>query len=136
MVFRSAGPTPPAPTPCPVARAAFACQVAQLDEIPGVGTIAAQDHIAEIGVEMACFPTAGHLASWAKFGPQARQSAGNTKPGTTGNVRPWPGGTLGEAAAGATRTRTILSSRYHRIARRRGKQRAVVALGNSILVIA
>ena len=48
----------------------------------------------------------------------------------------WIGGTLGEAAGGAARTRTFLGSRYHRIARRRSKQRAVVALGNSILVIA
>ena len=116
--------------------APFARQVAQLDEIPGVGAIAAQDLIAEIGTEMARFPTAAHLVSWAKFAPQARQSAGKTKPGVTGKGNPWLGGTLGEAAAGAARTKTFLGARYHRIARRRGKQRAVVALGNSILVIA
>ena len=116
--------------------APFARQVAQLDEIPGAGAIAAQDLLAEIGVEMARFPTAGHLVSWAKFAPQARQSAGKSKPGTTGKGNPWLGGTLGEAAAGAARTKTFPGSRYHRIARRRGKQRAVVALGNSILVIA
>src|ERR1700722_4690190 len=85
---------------------------------------------------MTRFPTAGHLVSWAKFAPEARQSAGKSKPGATGEGNPWLGGTLGEAAAGAARTRTFLGSRYHRIARRRGKQRAVVALGNSILVIA
>jgi transposase len=116
--------------------APFACQVAQLDEIPGIGVIAAQDILAEIGTSMTRFPTAGHLVSWAKFAPQARQSAGKNKPGTTGKGNPWLGGTLGEAAAGAARTRTFLGSRYQRLARRRGKQRALVAVGNSILVIA
>jgi len=116
--------------------APFARQVAQLDEIPGIGAIAAQDLIAEIGVDMSRFPTAGHLVSWARFAPRARQSAGKSKPGTTGKGNPWVGGTLGEAAIGAARTKTFLGSRYHRIARRRGKQRALVAAGNSILVIA
>jgi len=114
----------------------FARQVAQLDEIPGVGAIAAQDLIGEIGVDMARLPTAGHLVSWAKFAPRAQPSAGKSKPSTTGKGNPWVGGTLGEAAVGAARTKTFLASRYHRIARRRGKQRALVAVGNSILVIA
>jgi hypothetical protein len=72
----------------------------------------------------------GEVRAWAK------QSAGKSKPGTTGKGNPWVGGTLGEAAIGAARTKTFLASRYHRIARRRGKQRALVAVGNSILVIA
>jgi transposase len=116
--------------------APFAHQVAQLDEVPGIGRTGAQELIAEIGVEMARFPTAGHLVSWAKFAPQARQSAGKSKPGSTGKGNPWIGGTLGEAAIGAARTKTFLGSRYHRLARRRGKQRALVAVGNSLLVIA
>jgi transposase len=116
--------------------APFAHQVAQLDEIPGVGRTGAQEIIAEIGVDMTRFPTAGHLVSWAKFAPRARQSAGKSKPGSTGKGNPWIGGTLGEAGIGAARTKTFLGSRYHRIARRRGKQRALVAVGNSILVIA
>jgi transposase len=85
---------------------------------------------------MTRFPTAGHLVSWARFAPRARQSAGKSKPGSTGKGNPWIGGTLGEAGIGAARTKTFLGSRYHRIARRRGKQRALVAVGNSILVIA
>src|SRR5499427_9221799 len=85
---------------------------------------------------MTRFPTAGHLVSWAKYAPKARQSAGRSKPGTTGKGNPWIGGTLGEAAISAARTKTFLGSRYHRLARRRGKQRALVAVGNSILVIA
>jgi len=116
--------------------APFAHQVAQLDEIAGVGKIGAQELIAEIGVDMTRFPTAGHLVSWAKYAPRTRQSAGRAKPGTTGKGNPWIAGTLGEAAMGAARTKTFLGSRYHRLARRRGKQRANVATGRSILVAA
>jgi hypothetical protein len=116
--------------------APFAHQVAQLDEIPGAGTTGAQELIAEIGVEMSRFPTAGHLVSWAKYAPKAKQSAGRNKPATTGKGNPWIGATPGEAGISAARTKTFLGSRYHRLARRRGKQRALVAVGNSILTIA
>jgi len=108
--------------------APFAHQVAQLDEIPGVGKTGAQELIAEIGVDMTRFPTSGHLVSWARFAPRARQSAGKGSP--------WIAGMLGEAVPGAGRTKTFLGSRYHRLARKRGKQRAIVATGRSILVIA
>ena len=118
------------------ALAPYAAQVAQLDEIPGIGVIAAQDLLAETGAGMPRSPTAGHLVSWAKFAPRARQSAGRSKAAVTGKGNPWIGGTIGEAAAGAARTKTFLASRYRRIARRRGKKRALVAVGNSILVIA
>jgi len=114
----------------------FAVQVAQLDEIPGVGKNAAAEIIAEIGVEMTRFPTPGHLVSWAKFAPRARESAGRTKPGSTGRGNPWLGGAVGEAVMAASRTKTFLGARYHRIARRRGKQRALVAAGNTLLTIA
>ena len=117
------------------ATAPLSAQIAQLDEIPGIGTAAAQDIIAEIGTDMTRFPTPGHLASWAKYAPRARQSAGRAKTATTGKGNPWLGGTLGEAAAGAARTKTFLASRYKRLARRRGKNRALVAVGNSILTI-
>ena len=92
--------------------------------------------IAEFGADMTRFPTAGHLVSWAKYAPTARQSAGKNKPWSTGKGNPWLASTLGEAAIGAARTKTFLGSRYHRLARRRGKQRALVAVGNSILTIA
>src|SRR5215475_12937812 len=114
----------------------FARQVAQLDEIPGIGVTAAQEIIAEIGTDMTRFPTPGHLVSWAKFAPKARQSAGRSKAAGTGKGNPWLGGTIGEAAAGAARTSTFLASRSKRIVKRRGKKRALVAIGNSILVIA
>ena len=116
--------------------APFARQVTQLDEVAGIGRTGAQELIAEIGIDMTRFPTAGHLVSWARYAPKARQSAGRSKPGTTGKGNPWLAGTLGEAAIGASRTNTFLGSRYRRLARRRGKQRALVAAGNSLLVIA
>jgi transposase len=113
----------------------LAAQVAQLDEIPGVGVTTAQEIIAEIGTDMARFPTPGHLVSWAKFAPKARQSAGRSKAATTGKGNPWLGGTIGEAATGAARTSTFLAARYKRVVKRRGKKRALVAVGNSILTI-
>jgi transposase len=116
--------------------APFAHQVTQLDEVAGIGRTGAQELIAEIGIDMTRFPTAGHLVSWARYAPKARQSAGRSKPGTTGKGNPWLAGMLGEAAIGASRTKTFLGSRYRRLARRRGKQRALVAVGNSLLVIA
>jgi transposase len=116
--------------------APFAHQVDQLDEIPGVGLIGAQELIAEVGVEMSRFPSAAHLVSWAKFAPMTKASAGKTKASSTGKGNPWIGATIGEAAMGAARTQTFLGARYRRVVKRRGKKRALVAVGNSILTIA
>jgi transposase len=73
--------------------APFAHAVARLDEIPGVGVTAAQTIIAEIGLDMSRFPTPAHLASWAKFAPGVKESAGRSKGnGSTGTATPtWPG---------------------------------------------
>jgi transposase len=115
----------------------FAAAVARLDEIPGVGVTAAHVIIAEIGVDMTRFPTAAHLASWAKFAPGIKESAGRTKGnGATGHGNRYLARVLGEAAVGAGGTDTFLGERYRRIARRRGKKKAIVAVGRSILVIA
>jgi transposase len=114
----------------------FAAAVDRLDEITGVGRTAAQVIIAEIGVDMGRFPTTGHLASWAKFAPGVKQSAGKTKgKATTGHGNPYLARVLGEAAVAAGRTDTFLGERYRRIARRRGTKKAIVAVGRSILVI-
>jgi transposase len=115
--------------------APYARAVEQLDEITGVGVISAQELIAELGVDMARFATAGHLVSWAKFAPIDRSSAGKRKGGSTGKGNPWLAATLGEIVTAAARTDTFLGERYHRIARRRGKRRAMVAIGNSVLTI-
>jgi transposase len=111
--------------------------VDRLDEIPGVGQTAAHLLIAELGVDMTRFPTAGHLVSWAKFAPGVKESAGKRKgSGSTGHGNPYLARVLGEAAVAASKTDTFLGERYRRIARRRGKRRAIVAVGRSILVIA
>lgn len=113
-----------------------AAAVARLDEIPGIGVTAAQTIIAEIGLDMAQFPTPAHLSSWAKFAPGIKESAGRKKGnGATGYGNSYLGRVLGEAAVSAGRTDTFLGERYRRIARRRGKKRAIVAVGRSILVI-
>jgi len=117
--------------------APFAAAVSRLDEIPGVGITAAHAIIAEIGVDMTRFPTAAHLCSWAKFAPGVKESAGRKKGnGATGHGNRYLARALGEAAVSAAKTDTFLGERYRRIARRRGKKKAIVAVGRSILVIA
>ncbi len=114
----------------------FARATDQLDEIPGVGLIAAWVMIAEIGVDMGRFPTAAHLCSWARFAPGVKESAGRKKGrGSTGHGNSYLARVLGEAAVSAGKTDTFLGERYRRIARRRGKKKAIVAVGRSILVI-
>jgi len=116
--------------------APFADAVTRLDEIPGVGVTAAQAIIAEIGLDMSRFPTPAHLASWARFAPSVKESAGRSKGnGSTGHGNAYLARALGEAAVGASRTNTFLGERYRRIARRRGKKKAIVAVGRSILII-
>ncbi len=114
----------------------FVQAVEQLDEIPGVGATAAHVILAEIGLDMSRFVTAAHLCSWARFAPGVKESAGKKKGrGTTGHGNPYLARVLGEAAVAAGKTDTFLGERYRRIARRRGKKRAIVAVGRSILVI-
>lgn len=116
--------------------APFAAAAERLDEIPGIGRVAAAIILAEIGVDMTRFPTAGHLCSWAKFSPGINSSAGKTKGnGSTGHGNRYLARALGEAAVGVGRTDTFLGERYRRIARRRGNKRAIVAVGRSLLVI-
>jgi transposase len=107
----------------------------RLDEIPGVGSRSAEELIAEIGLDMTVFPTAAHLVCWAKFAPIDAQSAGRSKTSTTGKGNPWLAATLGEVVASLSRTHTFLGDRYRRLSHRRGKKRAIVAVGNSVLTI-
>jgi len=107
-----------------------------LDTIPGVAKRAAEAIIAEIGVDMARFPTAGHLASWAGMAPGNNITGGKRGSGrtTTGDV--WLGEILNQCAWSAARTRdTYLSAQFWRLARRIGNKKAAVAVGHSILVI-
>src|ERR1019366_6928716 len=97
-------------------------QVAQLDGIPGFGVTAARDLIAEIGTDMSAFPTAGHLASWARVAPRR------------GN--PCIGGTLGETAASAGRTQAFLGAKLRRLCKHMPKKKAQGAIMRTQLVIA
>jgi transposase len=111
-------------------------QVAQLDEVDGIGEVCAQDIIAETGVDMTVFPTAAHLVSRAKWSPQVKQSAGKRKgSNATGRGNPCLSAALGEAAISAGRTQSFLGTKYRRLARRMPKKKALVATGNSVLAI-
>ena len=109
--------------------------VTRLAEIPGISPDLARAIIAEIGLDMSRFPTAARLVSWAGLCPSARQSGPRTRTGKKSQGDTWLRSALGQAANGAARTQTFLGERYHRIARRRGKTKAQVAVARSILVI-
>ncbi len=116
--------------------APFAAAVTKLDEVPGVGRVAASIILAEIGPDMSRFPTPAHLCAWARFAPGIKESAGKKKgTGSTGHGNRYLAKVIGEAAVGAGRTDTFLGERYRRLARRRGRHKALVAVGRSILVI-
>lgn len=108
-----------------------------LQTIPGVGQRTAELLVAEIGTNMERFPTSAHLTSWAGMAPGNNKSAGKRKTGRTrkGNKHIRSG--LVQAARAAARNKECyLSAQYHRLAARRGSNRAAVAVGHSILVIA
>jgi transposase len=107
----------------------------RLAEIPGITPELARTIIAETGLDMTRFPTAARLVSWAGLCPVTRQSGPRTRTGKKGQGNGYLRGSLGQAATGAARTQTFLGERYHRIARRRGKAKAQVAVARSILVI-
>ncbi|ADG06100.1 IS110 family RNA-guided transposase [Kyrpidia tusciae] len=107
-----------------------------IDTIPGVGRRTAEQILAEIGTDMAQFPSAAHLCSWAGLAPGNNESAGKRKSGKTRKGNQKLRAALVEAACAAARTKnTYLSTQYHRIAARRGKNRAAVAVAHSILTI-
>jgi transposase len=117
------------------AQTPFAEAVALLQTIPGVAETAASAIVAEIGTDMSRFPSARQVASWAGVCPGNRQSGGKRLSGhiTQGNV--WLRAVLGEVAWAVTHTKdTYLVALYHRIARRRGKQKAIMAVAHSLLV--
>jgi len=107
---------------------------ARLDAIPGVNRKTIENVIAEIGVDMEQFPTAGHLCSWAGVCPGNEESAGKRKRRRTTHGNVWLRRALGEAAWAAQRKKdTYLQAQFRRLGARRGKKRAVVAVGHSVL---
>ena len=114
---------------------ALEAAVQRLQTIPGMGRRTAEVMLAEVGAEMDRFPSAEHLASWAGMCPRQHVSAGKRLGGRSQRGSPWLRSALTEAAWGAARMKgTYLAAQYRRIAARRGKQRAIVAVGYSILV--
>jgi transposase len=109
--------------------------VQRLDEITGIGPVAAQVIIAEVGLDMSVFPTPGRLVSWAKLSPRTVQSGAKSRSGKIGKGNPYLKGVLGEAVAAAAKTDTFLGERYRRLVKRLGKLKALVAVARSILII-
>ena len=115
----------------------FEKQIELLRTIPGVDRRTGECILAEIGPDMTPFHSSAALASWAGVCPGNNESAGKHKSGKTSKGSKWLHRALGEAAWAASRTRnTYLAAKYKRIAGRRGKKRAIVAVGHSMLTAA
>lgn len=116
--------------------APFQEAVQRLATIPGIDHHAAENILAETGIDMQVFPSAGHLASWAGICSGQRESGGKSKSGRTRKGNQWLRTTMVQVAWAASHTKnTYLSAQYRRLAGRRGKKRALVALGHTILVM-
>jgi transposase len=111
--------------------------IARLDTIPGVDRKTAQVIIAELGTAMSRFPTAHHAAAWAGLAPGKNESAGRNHSSRTPKANPYLKAALVQAAQAAGKSKdNYLAAQYRRLAARRGKKRATVAVAHSILVIA
>jgi transposase len=110
-------------------------QLEQAESMPGWGRRSAQDALAETGPDMSRFPTPAHLASWAGRTPLDNQSGKRTGRAKAKKGNRYLAGLLGETAVAAGRTQTREGARYRRLARRRGKAKAQVALGNTQLKV-
>ena len=114
----------------------FEAALERLDAIPGVGRATAEVLLAELGPDMTRFPTERHLASWAALCPGNHESAGKRTSGKTRKGNRWLRTALTEAAQAAARSRTsYLSAQHHRLAARRGKNKATIAVAHTILLI-
>ena len=115
----------------------FEMEIQELDTIPGVARETAEVIISEIGIDMSRFPSDNHLASWAGVAPGNHESAGKRLSGRTTKGNQALVTALTQAAWAASHTKkTYLNAQYHRIASRRGRKKAIVAVAHSILIIA
>jgi transposase len=121
--------------PAPGQDAAVLDAVSRLSEIPGISPVLARAIIAETGLDMTQFPTAGHLAAWAGLAPAARQSGPRTRKPKKGQGDSYLRNYCTQAAGGTARTGTFLGERLRRLSRRIGGGRARCAVARSILVI-
>jgi len=108
-----------------------------LTTMPGVNEVTAQVMVGEIGVDMARFPDAGHLVSWAGLCPKSDESAGKRRSTRVRQGAPWLKTTLVTVAWGAVRTKdSYLQAQFHRLRARRGAKKAIVAVAASMLTAA
>ena len=115
--------------------APFADAAAIVCSAPGIAARASQAILAEIGTDMSRFPTAGHLASWARVCPGTHESAGKRQSSATGKANSWLRATLNEAAWAASRTkRSYYHALYHRMKARQGPKKAIGAVQHALLV--
>lgn len=118
-------------------RRPFEAQITRLDSLEGIDRRGAQNLLAELGPQMAQFPDADQLCSWAGMSPGNNESAGKRHSGKTTKGNKWLRRTLTQAAWAATRRKGgYLAAQYRRLAARRGKKRAIVAVGHTMLVAA
>lgn len=130
-----AAPAAPTTEPSPGSSVPWAAAVELLDSAPGIGRTLAEQIIAEVGTDMGRFPSAAHLASWAKVCPGNNESAGKRKPSTTGKGSRWLRTALVQAAWAAVRVKAShLAAVYRRLAVRRGKQKAIMAVAHRLIV--
>jgi transposase len=114
----------------------FEDELTRLDAIPGVGPRTAQTLLTELGPTLTNFPSARHLAAWAGMCPGNKASGGKRRPARTRRGNPWVKRALTEAAWAAGRTKqSFLGQQYRHFSARKGRKRAVVVVGHSILVI-
>ena len=114
----------------------FEPAIQQVMRIPGLGRRSAENILVETGFDMSRFPSHRHISSWAKLSPGNNESAGHSRSGWTGKGNPWLRAALVEAAWGAARSPdSYFAAQYRRLAARRGKRRAAVAVAHSMLIV-